>query len=98
MAFGKKKKAPEEEPTTGHIEASEGTPPPQEDKEATKRLKELVEAFSADYDGVIPQGSETAICNLLFAIYGELKQLNERQLNILAELQHVQETIEKVGE
>jgi hypothetical protein len=100
MVFGRKKEPakPEEPVTTKHVEATERpgvqVPPSPSKREPTPeelRAIGLVNAFSAEYDGIIQFGTDGTRANLLFAIYGELKRVNEN-------LERLEQTIKAMGE
>lgn len=81
--FGKKKK--EEKPTeqdTEPIKSETEEEKPTEQK-LPKETEKMLKTFTENYDGIfVPQSfngirPDATIVNLLFAVYGELRKLNE---------------------
>lgn len=98
MMKGKKKDAPPapapKETDTPTITASEKEHQPVKPTEEELHLQEVMDDFNKRYNGVFvpthfPPNSETLTANLLFAIYGELRSLNDKHDKLLTLLESI---------
>lgn len=95
MAFGKKKKQ-EEEAKTSVIDADEDElippePPEEQPSPEELRLRRKIDIFKKEYEGVVLTGTDGVRASIQFAIFSELRAVNEN-------LRRLERTLREVSE
>lgn len=77
MVFGRKPKVIEPAPAPPAAMPTTTPALPVASTEQELRARVLVNQFTSEYDGIVSQGSDTIMSNLLFALYGEQRKTND---------------------